>query len=680
MLATLADPPLAGEHLVYEPKYDGIRTLVDLAPGPDGRSVVTLWSRLGNVKTAQFPDLVRELERLGRKARVPLLLDGEIAALDPRGEPASFQYLQGRMHLTGARDIEQAAARQPVAFIVFDILRDDGDDVRGLPLTERRRRLAARLAGSTTATIRIGDQVAGDGHDLERRARDAGWEGLIVKEAASVYESGRRSMAWRKLKLTKQQEFVIGGWSDPRHSRAHFGALLLGVHENGRLIYVGHTGSGFTGAELSRVAKLLAARAIDTCPFAGRPPSNERPHWVRPDLVAEVKFTEWTMDGRLRHPIYLGLREDVDPRSVKREEPVKARAAASGSGGGKARARTNALADPALDVLVDTLQGLERSRKDGYLLLPDGQRLRVTNLAKVFWPALGITKGELFRYYARVSPFLLPAVADRPMVMKRFPNGITGDAFYQQRAREAPPAGVRIEVLPENVEPIKDPSEQDRRRVIGGSLLTLLWMTQIAAISQDPWFSRVQSAAHADYVAIDLDPMEGVPFATVLDVARWVRDELQRLGVPGVPKTSGSRGLHIYIPLPPRTTYESGMLFCQLVATIVADKHPKHATVTRAVSDRGRTVYVDYLQNILGKTLATAYSVRASEFAGVSTPLEWSEVDEGVDPCDFTIRSVLDRFEQVGDLWARLRTAPPADLRRALTYVEARATRAGRKR
>ncbi|MGH9313199.1 MAG: DNA polymerase domain-containing protein, partial [Vicinamibacterales bacterium] len=275
--------------------------------------------------------------------------------------------------------------------------------------------------------------------------------------------------------------------------------------------------------------------------------------------------------------------------------------------------------------------------------------------------------------YVQVSPYLLPAVADRPLVMKRFPNGITGQAFYQQRSREEkPPPGVRIEVVPDEQDPI---GEANAKRLVGGSLTTLLYMTQIAAISQDPWFSRVESPRFADYVAIDLDPGDGATFKQVLDVARWVRDELGALGVPGVPKTSGSRGLHIYIPLPPKTTYESGLLVCQIIATVVAAKHPKAATIERTVRRRPRgTVYVDYLQNILGKTLATAYSARASDFAGVSTPLTWAEVDAGVDPTDFTVRTAPVRFAEVGDLWTRLRTSKPADL----TAVVRKYSRSGR--
>ncbi len=301
--------------------------------------------------------------------------------------------------------------------------------------------------------------------------------------------------------------------------------------------------------------------------------------------------------------------------------------------------------------------------------MPNGDAVRVTNLAKVFWPDLKITKGDLLRYYVRVSPLILPVLADRPLVMKRFPNGVSKPSFYQQRHPEAVPPGVRREVLPAHIDPPDE--EGPRDRLIGGSLTTLLYMTQLASISQDPWFSRVPDPLHPDCVAIDLDPGEGAEFDRVLDVARWVKAEMDRLGVPGAPKTSGSRGLHIYIPLPPKTTYESGQLLCHLIATIVSSKHPKVATIERMVKKRPRgTVYIDYLQNILGKTLAAAYSVRATDWAGVSTPLTWKEVDRGVDPRDFTIRTALERFRKTGDLWAHLRKGRQVDLASVLRKAQ----------
>jgi bifunctional non-homologous end joining protein LigD len=652
MLATLSTPPLSGATLVYEPKYDGIRALVELAPGRGGPRV-QIFSRLGNDKTVQFPAIVRELQTRGRRLKAPLLLDGEIVALDAEGRPTGFQRLQGRIHAADARAVEALEKSQPVALVAFDLLRDGDEDLRGLPLTDRRTRLEMRWKPLASDVLRLSEQVEADGHALLERAENEGWEGLIVKDARSPYQSGRRSPAWRKLKVVRQQEFVVGGWTEPRQTRQHFGALLLGVHAGGTprsktagpLTYVGHTGTGFSGAELTRVWKLLKAREVRQSPFSEPIKTNEPAHYVRPELVAQVRFTEWTADNRLRHPVYLGLRADKEANEVVREEPVPAPPAAPAE----------------FAAVVEQLQALEDARRDGTVTLPDGGRVPVTNLAKVFWPDGKLTKGDLLRYYATVAPLLLPALADRPLVMKRFPNGIDGMAFYQQRSRlEKPPAGVRIEQLPPEYEPITEPGA---RRFIGGSLITLLYMAQIAAISQDPWFSRVQSPLDADYVALDLDPGDDTPFERVMDVARWVRDELASLKVPAVPKTSGSSGLHIYVPLPPQTSYESGMLFCQIVATVIATRHPKIATVERTVRARGRgTVYVDYLQNIHGKTLATAYSARASRFAGVSTPLTWDELDGPLDPREFTIRTAPARFAEVGDLWARLRTSKPANL------------------
>jgi bifunctional non-homologous end joining protein LigD len=488
-----------------------------------------------------------------------------------------------------------------------------------------------------------------------KRAEREGWEGLIVKDGHSVYQSGRRTPAWRKLKLTGQQELVVVGWTDPQGSRRHFGALLLAVHDGGKLCYAGSVGTGFDERELERVARLLASRARQKSPLAETPKALAAAHWVHPSLVAEVRFTEWTSDGMLRHPVYLGMREDTPARAVVRER------ASTGRRGPRPAAPNRRLGG-----VTEQLSALEDARTDGDLRLPNGDRLRVTNLAKVFWPALGITKGDLLRYYVEVSPLILPAVDDRPLVMKRFPNGIEKKAFYQQRHPDPVPPGVRRQTLGEDVDPM-DETEGGGERLVGGSLTTLLYMAQLAAISQDPWFSRVSDPLSQDYTAIDLDPGEGATFARVLDVARWVKDELDRFDIPAVPKTSGSSGLHIYIPLPPDTGYDVGQLLAQLVATIVSGAHPKVATVERMVRRRPKgTVYVDYLQNILGKTLATAYSARASDYAGVSTPLTWDEVAAGVDPRDFTIRTAPARFRETGDLWARLRKGKPVNLERVL--------------
>src|SRR5262245_42250964 len=675
MLASLADAPLNDPHLAYEPKYDGIRAIAEIEPG----SVVRLWSRLGNEKTRQFPEIAAALGEWARKRKraEPLVLDGEIVALDAKGDPTGFQQLQGRIHLLevagakGARSRSSrpsspaSPSRPSVAFIAFDVLRDGRTDLRDRPWRERRTALERVFAKTGSSLLRISDVVRGDARALYDAALERGREGLIAKHQGSLYQSGKRTPDWRKLKILHEQEFVIGGWTEPRQTRTYFGALLLGVYEGDQLVYVGHTGTGFNERELARVMKLLKPLETKTCPFAHVPKSNERPHWVRPELVAQIKFTEWTADAKLRHPVYLGLRDDKKPTDVRREEKADVR----GSSFGVRRTtnlspRTTNLARRTTNVepqtaLLEQLSALEEARRDGTLTLLDGEQLAVTNLSKVFWPKEKLTKGDLFRYYAQIAPAILPVLADRPLVMKRFPNGVAAPPFYQHRAPDVPP-GVRSEIVSVVAQ---------RPQIIGGALKTLMYTTQLAAISQDPWFSRVAHPEFADWAALDLDPPAGVPFARVLDVARWIRDELGALGALGAPKTSGADGLHVYIPLPPGTPYEAGLLYCQIIATLVAHKHPKVATTERAVRARGQRVYIDCLQNILGKTLASAYSARASDYAGVSTPVKWSEIDQGFDRHEFTIRTVPSRLAEVGDLWAALMKLKGVDLA-AVTKVK----------
>ena len=658
MLASLpaTEPPLTDPSLVYEPKYDGIRAIALVEPEKP-RPRVRFWSRLGNEKTTQFPELADALSTWGRSLDGPVVLDGEIVALDAKGRPAGFQRLQSRIHVTvpGYRSSKPILRpdEQPTAFIAFDLLRNNDLDLRPLPLVERRAFLERLFAQHKlpSSVIRLSEQVAGDGRKLLKRAHAEGWEGLLVKHARSVYRDGRRSPEWRKLKIQHQDEFIIGGWTEPKGARSYFGSLILGQYDKARrLVHTGDVGTGFSGAELDRVWKLLKPLEINVCPFHALPKTLGRPHWVKPQLIAQVRYTEWTDDGRLRHPTYLGLRDDKVAKEVTGSKAPKGTKAPKNS-------PLTAWAKHA-DSMTAQLDDLEKRKKDGKLQLPDGDTLDVTNLQKVFWPGPKYTKGDLLRYYARIAPLILPVIDERPLVMKRFPNGVEGQAFYQHRAPDVFPRGVRVERIPDVDVPTM---------FVGGGLKTLLYMAQLAAISMDPWFSKVGALDEADLVAIDLDPQPGATFSQILDVARWVRDELQALKVPAFPKTSGAEGLHVFIPLPQDTSYETGVLFCQIVATLVASKHPKVATIERMVKRRKEgTIYVDYLQNIPGKTLACAYSARASAFAGVSAPLTWDEIDEKISPQDFTIKTIEARVKQVGDLWAGIRKVKPADLTAAL--------------
>src|SRR5262245_17735797 len=318
MLATIADVPLSDPNLVYEPKYDGIRALITVTPTATKRAAVLIASRAGNDKTAQFPELVDALSRWAARRAGGVLLDGEIVALDADRQPTGFQRIQDRIHLTAPREIVQRAASNPTAFVAFDLLRDGDQDLCPLPLVERRRRLEAAIAPALGDVIRLSKQVRGDGTALLAEARAHGWECLVAKDAASPYRPGRRSREWRKLKLIKRDAFVIGGFTEPRGARGRFGALLLGVPgAGGRLRFADHGGGGFSEAELDRVARRLAPLETAACPFEKRPPTNERPHWTRPVLVAEVRFLGVTDDGVLRAPIYLGLRDDVAAGDVR---------------------------------------------------------------------------------------------------------------------------------------------------------------------------------------------------------------------------------------------------------------------------------------------------------------------------------------------------------------------------
>ena len=724
MYASIGQEIPSGDGWAFEPKYDGIRVLAFVTP----RSV-KLVTRNGNEKTQQFPEVADSLRRLGESLDRSLVLDGEVVALVD-GAPGRFQELQSRMHVKEAATVGRHAEESPAAFIAFDLLLDGEDVLLHEPFSVRRKRLVRLWGRRKQRTLILTESAEGDGAAMVERAHEGGWEGVIAKRIDASYEPGVRSRAWLKLKIEHRQEFVIGGFTEPRNTREHIGALLLGYFDNDRFIYVGHTGGGFTREGLRAMYDRLKPLIRRTSPFEETPKTNERAHWVTPKVVVEVKFNEWTVDGKLRQPIYLGTRDDKDARDVGREPesiadksvasltrgrstsrsgqrsgaakgakkkrsgttpgrsgtvrrrsadaPARARAAArkttakrasSRSGrktgqpkaskqseprAGRRSATTAARTRPASSrkpgaagAVVTQLQRFEDEGGGGTLTLGGGATLDISSLGKVFFPKDGFTKGDIMRYYATVAPHLLPAIADRPLVLKRFPNGITGPSFYQQKAPDEAPPAVRVETIhnEENVE---------QHRVVGGDLPTLLYTVQLGAISVDPWHGRVGALEYADYTILDLDPGPRAAFARVVDVARWVHEEMEKLGLHGVAKTSGSTGIHIFIPLPPKTPEEAALLVAQLIATRVADAHPREATIERSVKARPpAAVYVDYLQNIRAKTVAAVYAVRAKPGATVSTPLRWEELSPKLDPRAFTIETVPDRLARLGDLWGK---------------------------
>ena len=654
---------IPGDGWTFEPKYDGVRVLAYATP-----TAVKLVTRNGKNKEKQFPEIVDALERLSSRAKRPLVLDGEIVALID-GDPARFQELQSRMHVQDSHMIERHRSSTPAALILFDILMDGDEVLIHEPWSERRARLLKRVEKHVTPQLRITESVEGNGKKMLEQARKQGWEGVIAKRVDSRYEPGNRSRDWLKLKIEFRQEFVVGGYTEPRNSREHIGAILLGYFDKDKFIYAGHTGGGFSRQGLGDMYRRLKPLERKNSPFSETPKTNEKAHWVDPKIVVEVKFSEWTADRRLRQPIFLGVRDDKGAKEVEVEKTsvqkkVRKRASIAKSEERQsvaARARktpakrTGAVSPPGatrkskakIDTgsLIEQLTEAESRRGNATLDFGDGRALKVSNLDKVFFPKEKYTKGDVMRYYARIADFILPTMQDRPLVLKRFPNGIDGESFYQQKASETTPREIRVEEI------VTDNGER-QPRYIGGDLLTLLYTIQLGAISVDPWHSHVPTLEYADYTIIDLDPGPRANFQRVVQVALWAKEVIDGFGLHAAIKTSGSEGLHIYLPLPPRTPNEAATLVAQVIATKVASAHPKEATIERMVKARGAAmVYVDYLQNIQGKTVAGPYCVRAKPGATVSTPLRWNELTDELDPRDFHLGNAAERFERIGDIW-----------------------------
>ena len=687
MYATIGADIPQGADWAFEPKYDGIRVLAFITPGS-----AALVTRNGKQKSNQFPEIVRALRTLAARRKGPLVLDGEIVALRDGG-PARFQELQARMHVTDRSAIELHAERSPAALIVFDLLVDGDDVLVNEPWSVRRRRLEKRVPRNT-AHLRLGDSVVGGGEKLLARARASGWEGVIAKRRDAVYEPGRRSRAWRKLKVEHRQELVVGGYTEPRNTREYIGALLLGYYQGDRFIYAGHTGGGFTRESLREMYERLRPLELASCPFDRIPRTNAVAHWVRPEVVVEVKFNEWTADGKLRQPIFLGIRDDKAARDVAREtesmqrrsvrrQTRRAAAARSDHGqrgrppaarkkaeqrrspkaesarkqvprkptSARARPKRPARGKRARPSPVAQLEEIERTGGDGVLEL-EGGSLAVSSLDKIFFPDRGYTKGDVMRYYARIAPVILPLLADRPLVLKRFPNGIGGASFFQQNTGGKVPQDVRVGMVS-----VERGGKQPR--FIGGDLITLLYTVQIGCISADPWHSRLQSLDQPDYTILDLDPGPKASFRRVIEVARLVKAEMDALGLHGALKTSGSTGMHVYAPLPEGSTYDLAVQLAESVARRVATGHPSLATVERTVAARPpESVYVDYQQNVRGKSVASAFAARAKPGATVSMPVAWDALRAGLAPSRFTISTVPPRARAAGHIWSRAMERP----------------------
>jgi bifunctional non-homologous end joining protein LigD len=598
MLATLVEQPVSGKDWLFEIKYDGVRILAHRAGGQ-----VALFGRHGQDFTRKYPEIVEALEAL------PLdrfLLDGEVVTLDENGRP-SFQRLQSRMHLTHPADIAQVRRTVPVSAVFFDALALDGRDLRDVPLIERKACLILVGPGGD-GPLRYGDHVLEHGEAFLAEACRQQLEGIVAKKRESRYVGGR-SRDWLKIKCQLRQEFVIGGYTDPQGTRGYFGALHLGLYESGRLVYVAKVGTGFDAKTLGLVWDRLRGLSRPTSPFVAGTPAGRGHHWVEPRLVCEVRFTEWTADGGIRHPAFLGMRDDKRPEECVRERPTSPPAPAPPS------ASATGSASPTVTI---------------------------TNPEKIFFPDDGLTKADLVGYYETVAPWLLPYLTDRPVVLTRYPDGITGKSFYQKDAPDSVPAWVRRVAIR-----AQQPA-RDIRYIVADELPTLRYVVNLGTIPLHLWASRAATLDHPDWLVLDLDP-KGAPFADVVKVALALHRLFDRLELPSYVKTSGKTGLHILLPLGARYSYDEARTFARLLAALGVDALPQLATVERSLTDRGGKVYIDWGQNGPGQTIVAPLAVRPLPGAPVSCPLRWSEVTSRLDPRRFTVRTMPARLSEIGD-------------------------------
>jgi bifunctional non-homologous end joining protein LigD len=585
MLAESRERAFSGRGWIFELKYDGFRLLVARENGEP-----LLLFRHGSEVTATFPEIARAVGALP----IDVVMDGEVVVLDETGRP-SFQRLQARAQMRRGVDVERGALETPATAFLFDLLAADGYDLRSLPLLARKQLLRDLLPGA--GPLRFTDYVEERGEELFAAIGRMGLEGMVAKRGSSPYRAGR-SGDWLKMRHEKTGDFAIVGFTEPKATRAGFGALHLAIPAADGLRYAGGVGTGFDERSLAALRNTLEARRRATPACSGPLPKGKGHAWVEPGLVCEVRYREWTRDGCLRHPVFLGLRPDKKLEDCTAEGSPAALPAA---------------AEPQ-------------------------HVIHFTNLGKIFWPEDGYTKGDLIEYYRRISPWLLPYLRDRLLVLTRFPDGIHGKSFFQKDAPAFVPSWVRTERVW---------SEHAGREIdyfVCDDLDSLLYLVNLGTIPLHLWSSRVGRLDKPDWCILDLDP-KGAPFAHVVELALALRRLCDAIELPAFVKTSGATGLHVLVPLGAQFTHEQSRTLGELLARFVNREHPGISTITRKVSARGGRVYLDYLQNRQGQTIAGPFSARPLPGGPVSTPLDWEEVGPALEPRSFTIATAPARLE-----------------------------------
>lgn len=615
MFAKLSYEPLDGNQWLFEIKYDGVRALA-LRDG----DVLRLFARSGAEITGQYPEVALALRALPYKRFV---LDGEIVALNDEGRP-DFQLLQRRMHLQDRRDIARMSLAVPACYFVFDLLVFDQFDLRGLALERRKDWLQRLVKGE--GPLRYCEHIIGRGRDFFGAVESAGLEGMMAKLRAAPYR-GRRSADWVKIKCPRTLRFVIGGWTDPAGSRTHFGALMLGQYEtDGSLRFIDKVGTGFNYEKLRHIHGLMTQRGRATSAFrrprAGEPPLPAGGHYCEPELVCDVRFAEYTNQGGIRHPSFLKLVDDADPRECTYQGPQ--------NGDGAPPKGASILAEPG-----GAIAQAAASADGG-----NPERVAVTNTDKVFWPEQGYTKGDLVTYYQSIARWMLPYLKDRPVMLTRYPDGIAGKSFYQKDAPGFAPQWLRTEKI------YSHDSQRDIAYFILESADALAYMANLAAITIHIWSSRMPHLEIPDWLLFDIDPKGSTTRNAVL-VAQQTASVLREIGLRPYLKTSGQAGLHVVVGLEPKYTYEQARLFSELVARVVVSRAPDLATINRNPRSRAGKVYIDYLQLGHGKTIAAPFSVRPVSGAPVSAPLDWKELKPDLDPVAYNIKNMPKRMERL---------------------------------
>ena len=623
MLADTAERPFSRKAWIFEPKLDGYRVLA-----ARGGAEPRLLTRNGNDCASGFPEVARAIAALPFER---LVLDGEVVALDETGRP-SFQRLQGRARLGRPIDIRHAAVNTPVTYYAFDLLGFEDFDLRPLPLTARKAVLRRVLPPA--GPLRFLEHVDEAGEALYREAERLGLEGVVAKKAESPYRAGR-SPAWLKVRSRRTGDFVVVGFTATKGSRGGFGALHLADHVDGALVYAGRAGSGFSDQQLAAVRRTLDAARRRGAPCRGPLPAAKDTTWVEPALVCEVEYSEWTEEGLLRQPVFLRFREDKRPEECVRRDTGGSGAPAGAKSAPATGAEAPAAGAPGTGISEPGDTTSPRAARPGEL------PFELTNVGKVFWPDDGYTKGDLLAYYRAVAPWLLPHLRNRPLVMTRYPDGITGKSFFQKDAPGFRPKWIRTERMW---------SEETQREIdyfVCDDEASLLYVINLGSIPLHLWASRVPTLERPDWCVLDLDP-KGAPFEHVVEVARTAKRLCDRIRLPLLVKSSGSSGLHLLVPLGRQCTHEQSRSLGELLARCLVGRLPEIATIVRQVSRRDGRVYVDYLQNGSGKLIVAPFSARPLPGAPVSVPLAWREVTPKLDIRKHTIRTVPGRMRKLG--------------------------------